>query len=171
MDNIADKIQRLAKTLGKSAPSDPEYINYQELRKGYEKKANADIQKIQKETKKERILAIQGQADLNPKWRFDNLVADFPEWIKQKETPAKVSRIFEWLKENRYGLVSAMRSFAEVTKLKNNIVGQLDSQADEVKATINGKPGHEGYVNNGLKYVDRMRFSSANFNKNADGIG
>jgi len=102
---------------------------------------------------------------------FDNLVADFPEWIKQKETPAKVSRIFEWLKENRYGLVSAMRSFAEVTKLKNNIVGQLDSQADEVKATINGKPGHEGYVNNGLKYVDRMRFSSANFNKNADGIG
>lgn len=76
LDNIADKIQRLAKTLGKSAPSDPEYINYQELRKGYEKKANADIQKIQKDTKRARVLAIQGQADLNPKWRFDNLIAD-----------------------------------------------------------------------------------------------
>lgn len=76
MDNITDKIQRLAKRLGKTAPTDPEYINYQELRKGYEKKANQDIQKIQKDSKKERVLAIQGQADLNPKWRFDNLVAD-----------------------------------------------------------------------------------------------
>jgi len=101
---------------------------------------------------------------------LDNLIAEFPEWIKQKETPAKVSRIFSWLKENRYGLVSAMRSFAEITKLKNDVVKQLDAQANEVKATINGNPGHEGYVNDGLKFVDRMRFSAANFQKNSNGV-
>ena len=101
---------------------------------------------------------------------LDNLISEFPEWVKQKETPGKVSRIFEWLQENKYGLVSAMRSFAEITKLKNDVVRQLDGQANEVTATINGKPGHEGYVNDGLKFVDRMRFSAANFQKNAGGI-
>jgi hypothetical protein len=63
-----------------------------------------------------------------------------------------------------------MRSFAEITKLKNDVVRQLDGQANEVAATINGKPGHEGYVNDGLKFVDRMRFSAANFQKNADRV-
>jgi len=101
---------------------------------------------------------------------LENLIAEFPDWIREKESTGKVSRIFDWLKENRYGLVSAMRSFAEISKLKNDVVRQLDSQANEVKATINGKPGHEGYVNDGLKYVDRMRFSAANFQKNADGV-
>ncbi|MET1218259.1 MAG: ATP-binding protein [Glaciecola sp.] len=76
MDNINDKIKQLAKTLGKSAPNDPEYIEYATLRKTYEAKANADVLELQKQTRKERILAIQGQADLNPKWRFENLVRD-----------------------------------------------------------------------------------------------
>ena len=101
---------------------------------------------------------------------LENLIGEFPSWIKQKESKQKTARIFEWFKENRYGLVSAMRAFAEISKVKNDIVNQLDSQAKEVTATINGKSGHEGYVNKGLKFVDRMKFSSANFRKNADGI-
>ena len=41
MDNIADKIDRLAKTLGKLNPNETEYISYQTLRSDYEAKANA----------------------------------------------------------------------------------------------------------------------------------
>jgi hypothetical protein len=35
-----------------------------------------------------------------------------------------------------------------------------------VQASINDEPGHEGYVGQGMKFVDRMRFSAANFAKN-----
>lgn len=102
---------------------------------------------------------------------FDNLVGKFPEWIREKEKFDKVRRIFDWLDENRYGLVSAMRSFAEITKVKNDIVKQLDAQTGDIKATIDGKLGHEGYVSDGLKFVNRMKFSAANFRKNANGVG
>ena len=101
---------------------------------------------------------------------LDNIVGQFPEWIKEKENMPKVQRIFDWLKENRYGLVSAMRSFAEITKIKNAIINQLDTQSGEINANINGKNGHEGYVSDGLKFVDRLKFSSANFKKNSGGI-
>lgn len=101
---------------------------------------------------------------------LDNIVGQFPDWIKEKENMPKVQRIFDWLKQNRYGLVSAMRSFTEVTKIKNSIINQLDTQSGEVNANINGKNGHEGYVSDGLKFVDRLKFSSANFRKNSGGI-
>ena len=47
MDNIADKIDRLAKTLGKRSPNETEYISYQTLRSDYEAKANAEIKQLQ----------------------------------------------------------------------------------------------------------------------------
>lgn len=76
VDNIADKIDRLAKTLGKKQPLEKEYIAYQTLRSDYENKANAEIKQLQQACKKERISSLHGSADLNPQWRFDTLIND-----------------------------------------------------------------------------------------------
>jgi hypothetical protein len=101
---------------------------------------------------------------------YDNLVSGFGSWIQQRE-PAKAPRIFEWATENKAAVAALFQAFIEVSGLKNQLVRQLDSQAQAVQASINNEPGHEGYVGQGMKFVDRMRFSSANFAKNNPELG
>jgi len=96
---------------------------------------------------------------------YDNLVRDFGRYIEQRE-PTKAPRIFEWATENKQAVAALFQTFLEISALKNSIVRQLDSQAHDVQASINDEPGHEGYVGQGLKFVDRMRFSQANFARN-----
>ena len=50
----------------------PEY-DYEQLRAEYEKQANADVQKLQQETRLQRIQNLIAQADLNPDWLFDRM--------------------------------------------------------------------------------------------------
>jgi len=96
---------------------------------------------------------------------YDNLVAGFGPWLQQAE-PTKASRIFQWAAENKQGVAAVFQAFIELSTLKNELVRQLDSQGHDVQASINDEPGHEGYVGQGMKFVDRMRFSAANFAKN-----
>jgi hypothetical protein len=96
---------------------------------------------------------------------YDNLISGFGEWIQQRE-PAKAPRIFEWSSENKAAVAALFQAFLEISSLKNQLVRQLDAQGQDVQASINDELGHEGYVGQGMKFVDRMRFSSANFNKN-----
>jgi hypothetical protein len=96
---------------------------------------------------------------------YDNLVRDFGTFVQQRE-PAKAPRIFAWATENKQAVAALFQAFLEISSLKNSIVRQLDSQAHDVQASINDEPGHEGYVGQGLKFVDRMRFSQANFAHN-----
>ena len=96
---------------------------------------------------------------------FNNLVGGFGPWIQAKE-PAKAPRIFEWATENKEAVAAVFQSFLDITSIKNELVRQLDAQASEVNASIDGVAGHEGYVANGMKFVDRMRFSAANFARN-----
>ncbi len=96
---------------------------------------------------------------------YDNLVQGFGDYVLQK-APAKASRIFEWATENKQAVASLFQAFLNISSIKNDLVRQLDSQGQAVQASINGEPGHEGYVGQGLKFVDRMRFSQANFAKN-----
>ena len=96
---------------------------------------------------------------------YDNLVGGFGRWVQQKE-PAKAPRIFEWATENKAAVAALFQAFLEISSLKNELVRQLDAQGQDVQASINDEPGHEGYVGQGMKFVDRMRFSSANFAKN-----
>ncbi len=96
---------------------------------------------------------------------YNNLVRDFGTFVQQRE-PAKAPRIFEWATENKQAVAALFQAFLEISALKNSIVRQLDSQAHDVQASINDEPGHEGYVGQGLKFVDRMRFSQANFARN-----
>ena len=50
----------------------PEYI-YEQLRAEYEKQANSDVQKLQQETRLQRIQNLIAQADLNPDWLFEKM--------------------------------------------------------------------------------------------------
>lgn len=50
----------------------PEY-NYEQLRAEYEKQANSDVQKLQQETRLQRIHNLIAQADLNPDWLFEKM--------------------------------------------------------------------------------------------------
>jgi hypothetical protein len=101
---------------------------------------------------------------------YNNLVGGFGPWVLEKE-PAKSARIFEWANENKRGVAAIFQAFLDLSTLKNDLVRQLDAQAHDVQASINGEPGHEGYVGNDMKYVDRFRFSQANFAKNNPELG
>lgn len=96
---------------------------------------------------------------------YDNLVGGFGEWVKAK-SPAKTPRIFEWATENKQAVAALFQAFLELSSLKNDLVRQLDAQGHDVEASVNDEPGHEGYVGQGAKFVDRMRFSAANFARN-----
>lgn len=96
---------------------------------------------------------------------YNNLIAGFGDWVQQK-APAKAPRIFEWANENRQGMAAIFQAFLNISTLKNEVVRQLDAQGHDVQASVGDEPGHEGYVGNDLKFVDRMRFSQANFARN-----
>ena len=81
MDSLKNKLENLAKSLGKPHITDT-YTDYQTLRKEYENQATQDILKLQQESKKARIEAIHGRSDLNPKWTFGNLVEDSEDVIE-----------------------------------------------------------------------------------------
>jgi hypothetical protein len=96
---------------------------------------------------------------------YNNLVAGFGEWVRSR-APAKAPRIFEWATENKAAVAAVFQAFLDLSTLKNVLVQQLDAQGQDVQASINDEPGHEGYVGQGMKFVDRMRFSAANFARN-----
>jgi DNA replication protein DnaC len=81
MQNINDKIEQLAKQLGKPVVSGP-VDDYQSIRQEYQALANRDVQEQQRNSKKQRIEDIYGRSDLNPKWIFDNIVQDSPDVIE-----------------------------------------------------------------------------------------
>ncbi len=81
MDSIKSKIESLAKSLGvKDAGNDSnaqdDIAEYQAMRAKFQIQANQDVQKLQQETKKRRIMDIHGRSDLNPKWTFNSLIED-----------------------------------------------------------------------------------------------
>jgi hypothetical protein len=101
---------------------------------------------------------------------FTNMVNDFGPWVTEK-TKTQAPRIIEWMNENK-GAVSALFSaFVNIATLKDQLVVALDNQDADVKADIKGDPGHEGYVGDNMKFVNRDKFSRVNFAANNTGQG
>lgn len=96
---------------------------------------------------------------------YDDILYNFGSWIKIK-APTKADRIYDWVRENKQATAALFKIFLEMSALKNDLVRQLDAQGQSVQAQVNDEPGHEGYVGQGMKFVDRMRFSQANFARN-----
>ncbi len=99
---------------------------------------------------------------------FTNMIKDFGPWVTQK-IPTQAPRIIEWMSENQ-GAVSALFStFVNIALLKDKLIKDLDNQDQDIKADIKGVSGHEGYVGDGIKLVDRDKFSRVNFAANNPG--
>lgn len=82
MESIKDRINNLARAMGKPDVQESKYVDYKTLRKQYEQQANDEIRQLQMRSKKDRIAAIHGRSDLNPNWTFANLVEDSDDVIE-----------------------------------------------------------------------------------------
>jgi hypothetical protein len=102
---------------------------------------------------------------------FNNLASGFIKWLPSFTTDQKLERMEQHIKEHKQGLAAIFQSFVILTRAKTDIVNQLDRHGGSVQASVGGEKGHEGYVagtdQGNIKLVDRMRFSRANFAKNA----
>ena len=98
---------------------------------------------------------------------LDNLIAGFMEHFenKNKNPGGMEMQLSNHFHENEEGLVGAFTIWIEIYKLKMAVVSQLNKAAEEspVKGYLqDGTETHEGFVSNGLKFVDRMGFSRQN---------
>jgi hypothetical protein len=98
---------------------------------------------------------------------LDNLIDGFMDHFenKNKNPGGMEMQLSNHFYENEEGLVGAFTIWIELYKLKMNVVTQLNKAAEEspVKGYLqDGTETHEGFVSNGLKFVDRMGFSRQN---------
>jgi hypothetical protein len=97
---------------------------------------------------------------------LNNLLAGFMEFVQNRPMTDKMkAKILDHLQNNQEGLVGAFTIWAAIYKLKMSIVSQLNSaaQSSPVQGYLDdGTNTHEGFVANGLKFVDRMGFSRQN---------
>ncbi|MFT4809704.1 MAG: DNA replication protein DnaC [Glaciecola sp.] len=81
MKSLNDRITELAKSLGKD-PEPEAQFNYKERREEFDRLANQDVQKLQQETRLQRVQKIHGKSELDPKWTFHNLVEDAQDVVE-----------------------------------------------------------------------------------------
>ena len=95
-----------------------------------------------------------------------NLVNGFTEYFQSRPMSDDMAfKISDHLQQNKNGLIGAFTIWVAIYKLKMSIVDQLNQAAKEspVKGNLDdGTETHEGFVSNGLKFVDRMGFSRQN---------
>jgi len=97
---------------------------------------------------------------------LNNLVAGFMQFVESRPMTEKMkSKIIEYFNNNQDALIGAFTIWAEVYKLKMDVVQQLNkaAEASPVQGYLqDGTNTQEGFVANGLKFVDRMGFSRQN---------
>ena len=92
-----------------------------------------------------------------------NLGSDFSRWLMTSSvSDPKKQKIIEYVKQNMNAFVALWNTVSGIMKAKDNIIGQLDTAQGDVQATVNGKPGGEGYVLGDIKLVRRSGFTKAN---------
>lgn len=97
---------------------------------------------------------------------LSNLLDGFIEYVESRPMSEKMkSKILEHFEVNKQGLVGAFKIWVAIYNFKMDVVKQLDQAAKSspVKGYLqDGTETHEGFVANGLKFVDRMGFSRQN---------
>lgn len=95
-----------------------------------------------------------------------NLTKDFMEYVQSRPMTDKMkAKITEHLTNNKQGLLGAFKIWSAIYNLKMDVVKQLDKAAEQspVKGYLqSGHQTQEGFVSQGLKFVDRMGFSRQN---------
>jgi hypothetical protein len=97
---------------------------------------------------------------------LQDLASGFLPFVESRPMTDKMKqKIMEHLQQNEAGIIGAFTIWAEMYKLKMSVVAQLNKAAESspVKGQLDdGTETHEGFVANGLKFVDRMGFSRQN---------
>jgi hypothetical protein len=97
---------------------------------------------------------------------LNNLLGGFMDFVSARTMSDKMKeKIIQYMQSNPEALKGAFTIWAELYKLKMSIVNQLNKAAESspVKGQLDdGTETHEGFVSNGLKFIDRMGFSRQN---------
>ena len=97
---------------------------------------------------------------------LSNLYNDFVSYIEQRPMTDRMrDKITRHFQAHKDGIVGAFKIWIALYNLKNSVVEQLDNAAKSspVKGYLDdGTETHEGFVANGLKFVNRMGFSRQN---------
>ena len=97
---------------------------------------------------------------------LNNLASGFMDFVETRPMTEKMkAKISEHLNNNKDAIIGAFTIWIEMYKLKMSVVNQLNTAAkvSPVKGYLeDGTETHEGFVSNGLKFVDRMGFSRQN---------
>ncbi len=94
---------------------------------------------------------------------LQNLGSDFSRWLLTSAvSEPKKQKIIEYVKQNINGFVALWNTVSGIMNAKDNIITQLDTAPGDVQASINGRPGGDGYVLGGIKLVRRSGFTQAN---------
>ena len=95
-----------------------------------------------------------------------NLYSEFMKYFETRPMTAVMKqKLLTHLRQNKEGLVGAFTVWIDLYNLKQHLVHQLNQAAESspVKGYLqDGTLSHEGFVANGLKYVDRLGFSRQN---------
>jgi hypothetical protein len=97
-----------------------------------------------------------------------NLGKDFVQWLTSnpKISKNKQQKIIEYIKQHMKAFQAMWQTVSGIMEVKDDIITQMESKQTDIKASIAGKPGGEGYVlaNPGgdIKLVNRSEFSKAN---------
>jgi len=95
------------------------------------------------------------------------LGSDFVKWLQSSAvTEVKKTRIMNYIKANTQSFMALWKIVSGIMTAKDSIIRQLDKSKGAVNATVNGKPGGEGYVlkspQGNIKLVKRSGFTRAN---------
>lgn len=97
---------------------------------------------------------------------LSNLYSGFVEFIKNRKlTDPMRNKLHMHFKAHKDGIIGAFKIWIALYNLKQNVVDQLDNAAKSspVKGFLDdGTETHEGFVANGLKFVNRMGFARQN---------
>lgn len=97
---------------------------------------------------------------------LSNLVGDFYTYFEQRPmTDSMRAKLREYFAANKQNVKAAFAAWLAIYNLKNSIVKQLDAAAESspVKGYLqNGVQSQEGFVYQGLKFVNRMGFARQN---------
>ena len=102
---------------------------------------------------------------------LNKLGEDFLRWLAASAvSQPKRIKIKEYVSANMKAFSKLWILVGGIMKVKDSIINQLDQAQGDITATINGKPGGEGYVlgspEGNIKLVKRSGFTKANRAKN-----
>ncbi len=95
---------------------------------------------------------------------LSNLSEDFLDYFEQRPmTVSMRQKLADHLNNNKDGIVGLFMIWVAIYQLKMNLVEQLNQAAEQspVKGYLqSGQQSQEGFVSQGLKFIDRLGFSS-----------